>query len=90
MKHVKGEQKGDITLYAISTCAWCKKTKKLLQKLNVSYDYVDMDKIDSDEKKKMENEVKKCNPQLSYPTVKINDDCIIGFKENEIKEAVEK
>ncbi len=25
MQHVEGENKGDVVLYALSTCGWCKK-----------------------------------------------------------------
>ena len=33
--------------------------------------------------------VKKWNPQVSFPTIVINDDkTIVGFKEDEIKEAI--
>lgn len=90
MKHVDGEEKGNIMLYAISTCGWCKKTKKLLQELNVAYDYIDVDLLNRNEKKEIKKEVKECNPSLSYPTLKIDDQCILGFKEQEIREAVGK
>ena len=90
MKHVEGEDKGDILLYAISTCMWCKKTKKLLNDLNVSYAYIDIDLLDQEKKIEIEKEVKKCNPKINYPTLKINNDCITGFKEEKIKEVLEK
>ncbi|MFW6122094.1 MAG: glutaredoxin family protein [Petrotogales bacterium] len=89
MEHVEGENKGNVMLYAISTCGWCKKTKKLLRNLGVAYNFVDMDLLDDDEKKEVEKEVKECNPKLTYPTLKVNDDCILGFKEDKIKEALE-
>lgn len=89
MKHVNGENKGNILLYAISTCGWCNKTKKLLKELNVDYNYIDMDLLDEDEKRKVEEDVKKCNPKPTYPTIKIDDKCITGFKEEKIKEALE-
>ena len=34
---VDGDDKGEIKLYAISTCVWCKRTKKLLGDLGVKY-----------------------------------------------------
>jgi len=89
MEHVEGEDKGDIKLYAISTCQWCKKTKRLLKDLGVSYDFVDMDLLDEDKKKELEKEVKKCNPKLTYPTLKIDGECILGYKEDKIKEALD-
>lgn len=30
VKHVPGEDRGKIALYALSTCGWCAKTKELL------------------------------------------------------------
>lgn len=90
MKHVEGENKGNVLLYAISTCGWCKKTKKLLQELNVAYDYIDVDLLDKGEKEEIKDEVRQCNSKVSYPTLKINDECIIGFKEQKIRGAIKK
>jgi glutaredoxin-like protein NrdH len=87
--HVKGKNKGNILLYAISTCGWCKKTKKLLDQLGVAYSYIDVDLVGKEEKKKIDEEVQKWNPQRNYPTIVINDEKgIVGFKEQEIKEAL--
>ena len=48
-EHVEGEDRGDVMLYALSTCGWCKKTKALLQELGVAYKYVDVDQLDLEE-----------------------------------------
>ena len=29
LEHVEGANRGDITLYALSTCVWCKKTRRM-------------------------------------------------------------
>jgi glutaredoxin-like protein NrdH len=88
--HVKGKNKGKIILYAISTCPWCKKTKKLLSGLGVEYSYIDVDLVGKEEKKRIDEEVKKWNPQRNYPTIVIDDKkSIIGFKEDEIKEVLQ-
>ena len=89
MIHIDGRKKADILLYAISTCGWCKKTKKFLKSLEVEYRYIDVDLLDSEEKKNIDSEVTKWNPQRNYPMMVINNKkCIIGFKEDEIKEAL--
>ena len=91
MKHVDGEDKGEITLYTLSTCGWCKKTKKLLDELGVGYNYVDVDLLEGNEQKDILEEVKRYNPKCSFPTLVVNKDkCIIGFKDDEIKEALGK
>ena len=89
IEHVEGKDKGDVMLYAISTCVWCKRTKRLLNNLGVKYDYIFVDQLQGDEKKQVEKEVEKYNPRCSFPTLVINEkDCIVGFKEDEIKEAL--
>ena len=88
-EHVEGENKGKITLFALSTCVWCKKTKQFLSDLGVEYDYVFVDYLTGQDKDEVVKEVEKWNPRCSFPTLVINDEtCIVGFKEDEIKEAL--
>jgi glutaredoxin-like protein NrdH len=85
--HIQGKNVGRIMLYALSTCGWCRKTKSLLNELGVEYSYTDVDLLDETENEKTMNEVRKWNPGCSFPTIIINNKCIVGFKENEIREA---
>jgi glutaredoxin-like protein NrdH len=87
--HVEGKKVGNIILYALSTCIWCRKTKQLLKDLNISFDYIDVDLLDEDEKEKVQKEIMKWNPDCSFPTlVKDNQICITGYKPDEIKEKI--
>ena len=86
VERVEGENKGKIMLYALSTCGWCRKTKELLNELGVEYEYIYVDLLE-DEDTAMD-EVKKWNPRLSFPTLLIDDKCIVGFKEDEIREVL--
>ena len=87
MEHVEGKNKGNVVLYALSTCGWCKKTRMLLEDLDVEYNYVYVDLTEGEERSNVIKDVQKWNPQLSFPTVVINSkDVIVGFKEDEIKE----
>ena len=89
VEHVEGENKGKIMLYALSTCGWCRKTKEFLNKLGVEYSYIFVDLLEENDKDKTIEEIKKWNPRCSFPTIVINDrDTIVGFKEEEIKEAL--
>lgn len=86
IKHVPGKDRGKIMLYALSTCIWCRKTKELLEKLGVEFDYIYVDLLEGTDKEKIRKEVEKWNPACSFPTIVFNDEkCIVGFKENEIK-----
>ncbi len=83
---VKGRNKGQIMLYALSTCGWCKKTKELLNELGVEYSFIYVDLLDSNEKSQVMKQVEKWNPACSFPTMVINDTkCIVGFKEDDIR-----
>lgn len=91
IKHISGKKKGNILMFAISTCMWCRKTKKLLGELGVDYDYVDVDLLPDEEKEEVEKKIGKWNPSVSFPTIVIDDkECIVGFRPEEIKEKIGK
>jgi len=86
---VDGDKKGDIKLYAISTCVWCKRTKRLLENLGVEYNFIFVDQLDKKTRDEVEDVVRGHNPRCSFPTMVIDDKkCIVGFQEEEIKEAL--
>ncbi|MEA3559578.1 MAG: glutaredoxin family protein [Candidatus Thermoplasmatota archaeon] len=87
-EHVEGKYKGKVVLFALSTCVWCKRTKKLLGDLGIDYSYIFVDQLDRQSRKEVEKEVMKWNPRCSFPTLVINSDkCIVGYQEDDIKEA---
>lgn len=91
IKHVEGTDRGEIMLYALSTCVWCKKTKRLLSQLGISYSYVDVDLLEDEDRRQVEAEMKRWNPAFSFPTVVIdNNRCIIGYREDELNRIAEK
>lgn len=87
-EHVEGKDKGKVTLYALSTCGWCKKTKELLSSLGVDFSYIYVDLQKGDDRSNVIDEVKRYNSGLSFPTLVIGDKCIVGFHEKEIIEAL--
>jgi glutaredoxin len=89
-EHVAGLDKGKITLYALSTCVWCKKTKELLSSLGVAFDYVYVDLLKGADRQEAIDQVKRYNPGSSFPTLVIGESkCIVGFREKDIKEALQ-
>jgi glutaredoxin-like protein NrdH len=78
----------DIKLYALTTCIHCKDTKDFLDKCGVDYDCVHVDKLDGDERRRMIEEIKKTNPGCAFPMLLIGSKVIIGFKREEIREAL--
>jgi glutaredoxin-like protein NrdH len=78
-----------IKIYTLSTCGHCKSTKKLLDQCGAKYECVDVDKLEGDKRKVILEEVKKYNPDCSFPTIIIDNKIIVGYKEQEIKETLE-
>lgn len=79
-----------VKLYALSTCGHCKTTKRFLDELDVDYDATEVDLTSGDERKALVEEIKQLNPGLTFPTLVIGSKVIVGFKEQEIREALEK
>jgi glutaredoxin len=87
--HISGVDRGKVVMYGLSTCVWCKKTKKLLTDLGVDFEYVYVDRLEGDEEDDAVEEVRRFNPSVSFPTTIINDEkAIVGFKEKEIRESL--
>jgi glutaredoxin-like protein NrdH len=87
LTHVDGKDLGKIVLYALSTCPWCKKTKKFLEDNGVAYDFIDVDLLGGDDREQTIQSVTRWNPQCSFPTMVINNSkCIIGYNEKEIRD----
>jgi glutaredoxin-like protein NrdH len=80
--------KKPIKLYSLSTCSHCKSTKKLLSDCTVMYEFVDVDLLEGEERRAILDDVKKFNPKCSFPTIIIGDKVIVGYKEEEIKQAL--
>ena len=78
----------DIKLYALSTCIHCRNAKEYLDQCGVKYDCVDVDKLDGDDRKRVLEAIKEINPSCSFPTIIINGKTIVGFRKDQIEEAL--
>lgn len=83
---VKGKDFGDIKIYTLSTCGWCRKTKNFLNDHQAAYSYIDVDLLPEEDMDEAVKEQKAYNPRVSYPTVVVNGTrTIIGFDEEQLK-----
>lgn len=64
------------------------RTKKFLKDCNAEVMIIDVDLLVGEERSRVINEVKKHNPDLSFPTIIIGDRVIVGFNELKLKEAL--
>ena len=77
-----------IKIYTLSTCGHCKSTKRFLDECKIKFEFEDVDLLEGEERAAMLEEVKRWNPNCSFPTIIIGDKVIVGFQENEIREAL--
>lgn len=77
-----------ITLYSLSTCAYCQAIKKMLKDLEVAHEVFDADLLEGNERERTLAALRAVNPSCSFPTVVVNEQAITGFKVQEIKEAI--
>ncbi|NIO69985.1 MAG: glutaredoxin family protein [Anaerolineae bacterium] len=78
-----------VRFFALSTCGWCKKTKRFLDAHNVNYeiDYVDL--LSGAERARVMAEMEHWNPRQTFPTVVVDDsEVVIGFKEDRLREVL--
>jgi glutaredoxin len=82
--------KKTVKIYTLSTCSHCKAAKKMLNDLDIQYEFTDVDLLDTVDRAATLDEVKRYNPRCTFPTIIIGGETvIIGFKEEEIKEALD-
>ncbi|HTY75070.1 MAG TPA: glutaredoxin family protein [Candidatus Nanoarchaeia archaeon] len=78
-----------VTIYALSTCVWCKLTKQFLSDNNVEYEFVDVDLLSQEDKGKAHEAILSRGGTLAYPTTIVDDKTIIsGFRKDQLKEVL--
>jgi glutaredoxin len=78
-----------VTVYALSTCVWCKLTKQFLNESGVAYEFVDVDLLNEDDKDKAHQAITSKGGMLTYPTTIIDDKILItGYRKEQLKEVL--
>jgi glutaredoxin-like protein NrdH len=78
-----------VTVYALSTCVWCKLTKQFLNENGIEYEFIDVDMLEDDEKTKAHETITSKGGMLSYPTIIVDDRVVItGFRKDKLKEVL--
>ncbi|UCE29483.1 MAG: glutaredoxin family protein [Candidatus Bathyarchaeota archaeon] len=82
--------KHSVLVYALSTCAWCKRAKVFLRDNDIEFEYVDVDLCDEKEREEIRNDILTRGGRLSYPTIIVDDETVItGFHEDRMREVLE-
>ena len=68
-----------VNMYALSTCPWCRKTKKFFTEHNVPFSYVDYDLADEATQAKISEELDAAGA-TGFPFVRIGEEIITGYQ----------
>jgi glutaredoxin len=77
-----------VKVYTLSTCGHCRATKKLLGDCGIQFEFTEVDLLTGEERRAILEEVKRFNPNCSFPTIIIGETVIVGHKEDEIRAAL--
>ena len=78
-----------VKLYALSTCPYCRMTRRYLDENNVEYDLTEVDLLEGKEKDDAAAEVRRISGGASFPVVLVGDEVIVGFNKARIKELLD-
>jgi glutaredoxin len=81
-------KKTKITLYTLSTCSHCTRTKSFFKEQGIETEIIDVDLLTGAERERVMKEVRKHNPDCSFPTICIEEDVIVGFNEEKLRKAL--
>lgn len=90
-EHQGSVKKHDLALYALSTCAFCKKAMRFLQDHDVTFRYVYLDTINPMVKRTVKSELKTRYASMPiFPVLVIDDEeAVSGFSEEKWKEILD-
>lgn len=77
-----------VKLFSLSSCSHCKSVKELLKRYDQPVEVINVDRLDKDERNAVLKEVKEYNPRVSFPTIVVGNEVIVGYKADQIKKAL--
>jgi len=76
----------EVKLYALSTCPYCRMTKKYLDQTGVEYELTEVDLLEGQEREDAVATVREISGGASFPVVVVGDEVIVGFNKKRLKE----
>ena len=77
------ENSRKIKLYTLSTCPMCKSLTRRIRAMGMAFETIDVDLLDSGEQWLATKELKRCNPDATYPTM-IIEEVVLDFSETNL------
>jgi glutaredoxin len=76
-----------VSMYTLSTCPWCRKTKKFFTERNIPFTYVDYDVADAATQDAITRELDAAGA-TGFPFVRIDDEIIVGWQPERYAQAM--
>jgi glutaredoxin-like protein NrdH len=73
-------------LYALSTCPYCRMTKKFLDENDVAYEMTEVDLLEGDAKTEAVEEVVRLSGGKSFPVLVVGDEVVVGFNKSRMNQ----
>ncbi len=81
------KDKHAVTVFTLSTCQWCKKCKRYLNDKEIKYRYIDVDKINPEQKSKILEFLREnYQSRISYPFLVCDDKFVVGYNPSQYDE----
>jgi len=68
-----------VSMYTLSTCPWCRKTKQFFAERQIPFDYIDYDLADEPTQKRILDELDEAGAS-GFPFVKIGNHIVEGYR----------
>lgn len=78
----------DVTFYSLMTCSHCKDAKKYLRDRGVDFRLIQMDLLVGEDRNAAMRTLRQLNPECSFPTIQVGDTVIVGFKPDQLRQAL--
>ncbi len=77
-----------VKVYALSTCPYCRRTKRFLDEHKVPYESTEVDLLDDDKQDEVLEEVEKLSGRRSFPVVVVGDEVVVGHDEEKLRKVL--
>lgn len=75
-----------VKVFALSTCPYCRMSRTYLDENGVTYEVVEVDKLEGQERTDTIDEVKRLSGGTSFPVIVVDGQVIVGFNKPRLKE----
>ena len=77
-----------VSMYTLSTCPWCRKTKQFFKDKNIQFDFIDYDLAAEGEQDRISKDMMKYTGHIAFPFVRIGEEVVIGYDPEKFEELI--